>query len=163
MLVMDVDGVLTDGSIVYDDAGHELKRFNVRDGLWIRSWINLGLDAAILSARASSAVQRRAEELGINRIIQGSGNKGAHIQSLSSESGIELSEMAYLGDDLPDLAALGLVGYPMAVANADERVIAAARYVTSAPGGHGAVREAIIHILETMGRLDDVLAKYDGR
>lgn len=163
MLVMDVDGVLTDGSIVYDDDGRELKRFHVRDGLWIRAWVDLGYDAAILSARRSPAVQRRAEELGITRIVQGSGDKGRDIRGLASDAGVPLEDVAYIGDDLADLAAMRLVGYPMAVADADERVIAAARHVTAASGGHGAVREAIMHLLTTLGRLDDVLNRYDGR
>jgi 3-deoxy-D-manno-octulosonate 8-phosphate phosphatase (KDO 8-P phosphatase) len=163
LLVMDVDGVLTDGSIVYDDAGREIKRFHVRDGLWIKEWMALGYGAAVLSARSSGAVSRRMEELGVSRVVQGSGDKGAAVEGLARASGVTLGETAFIGDDLADLAAMRRVGYPMAVADADERVIRAARFVTTSRGGHGAVREAIMHLLDAQGRLGEVISRYDGQ
>lgn len=161
MLVMDVDGVLTDGSILIDDHGHETKRFNVRDGAGLRAWTGLGFPAAVITGRAGAALQHRMAELGIAEVVQGSKTKGAAIEALCLRTGVDLARVAYLGDDWPDLAAMRVVGYPIAVADADNLVLSAAAYVTSAPGGRGAVRQAIEHLLEAKGliqRAADLLA-----
>jgi 3-deoxy-D-manno-octulosonate 8-phosphate phosphatase (KDO 8-P phosphatase) len=151
MLVMDVDGVMTDGSILLDDHGRETKRFNVRDGAGLRAWTGLGFTAAVITGRAGTALQHRMAELGIADVIQGSRTKGAALAALCAHRGVNLAHVAYLGDDWPDLAAMRLVGYPIAVGDADNFVKSAAAHVTAAPGGRGAVREAIEHLLGAKG------------
>lgn len=151
MLVMDVDGVLTDGSILIDDHGHETKRFNVRDGAGLRAWTALGFSAAVITGRAGAALQHRMAELGIADVVQGSKAKGAAIEALCARRGVDLAHVAYLGDDWPDLAAMRVVGYPIAVGDADNLVTAVAAFVTPAPGGRGAVRQAVEHLLEAKG------------
>lgn len=161
LLVLDVDGVLTDGSIVYDDAGHEIKSFHVRDGVGIRSWQRLGFMAAILTGRGGGAVERRAEELGISLLRQGSSDKGAAFLEMCREAGVEPRDAAFVGDDWPDLAPMRACGYPIAVADAAEAVRSIAAFVTSTPGGRGAVREAVEHLLEARGLLTEARAMYD--
>jgi 3-deoxy-D-manno-octulosonate 8-phosphate phosphatase (KDO 8-P phosphatase) len=161
LLVMDVDGVLTDGSIVYDDEGRQIKRFNVRDGLGINVWLKLGREAAVLSARRSEAVELRMAELGVTRVVQGARDKGEAIERLCTEAGIGLEETAFIGDDLPDLRAMRRVAYTMAPADAEARVREAAAFVTTARGGRGCVREAIMHLLDREGLMERALSQYD--
>jgi 3-deoxy-D-manno-octulosonate 8-phosphate phosphatase (KDO 8-P phosphatase) len=162
VLALDVDGVLTDGSIIVDAAGAEAKRFNVRDGLGVRIWQKLGLRVAILSARRSAAVDHRAAELGIDAIIQGQGDKSAGLDRLLAMLGVREPEVAYVGDDWLDVPVLRRVGYPIAVADADAFTRAHAAYVTRAPGGRGAVRETVEHLLERQGRLDEARRRITG-
>ena len=147
LLCLDVDGVMTDASIVIDDLGHEAKRFHVRDGTGIRMWMHMGLHVALITGRRGMALRHRANELGVRHVIQGSVDKVADFRALIAELGLYASEAAMLGDDLPDLPLLKVVGYPMAVADAVAEVRDAAEFVTLRPGGHGAVREAIEHLL----------------
>lgn len=161
LLMLDVDGVLTDGSIVLDMNGNELKRFHARDGLGIKLWTGLGYEIAIVSGRTSAAVEARMAELGVTTVMQGVSDKLAELERLCERFGIEPASVACVGDDLPDLPAMRRAGYAIAVADADPRVRACADYTTSAPGGRGAVREAIEHLLERMGRLDEALRQYD--
>ncbi len=161
LLCLDVDGVLTDGGIRLDDRGVETRRFHVHDGLAIKIWMKLGYRAAILSGRTSPAVQRRAEELGIPHVIQGLDDKAAAFRTLLGELSLDASRAAVLGDDLPDLPVLRLAGYPMAVADAVAEVREPARYVTSRPGGHGAVREAVEHLLKAKDRWQEALALFE--
>lgn len=162
LLVMDVDGVLTDGSILLDAEGREVKRFHVRDGLGIALWRRMGFEAAVVTGRGGAALEHRLAELGIAVGVQRAGDKGAAIDEVSARSGVPPEQMAYLGDDLPDLPAMRRVAYPMAVADADARVIAAAAHVTRAPGGRGAVREAVEHLLGARGLLERAAGLYDG-
>lgn len=161
MLAMDVDGVLTDGSIRIDDRGVETKRFDVRDGLAITTWIRLGLEVAIITRRSGEALRHRARELGIRHIVQGSLNKAEALASLAMDRGIDESQIAYIGDDWPDMPALRRAGYPIAVADAAPEVRALAAYITARRGGHGAVREAVEHLLRGLGRMDEALAAHD--
>jgi 3-deoxy-D-manno-octulosonate 8-phosphate phosphatase (KDO 8-P phosphatase) len=161
LLALDVDGVLTDGGIMLDDHGRELKRFCAADGVGLRTWSRLGYRAAIITGRSGSALLHRLRELGIADVIQGSKNKAASLAELHARTGVAPEAMAFLGDDWPDLPVLRRVGYPMAVANADHAVKKAARFVTQRPGGHGAVREAIEHLLGSQGRMKDALGLYD--
>jgi len=151
LLVLDVDGVLTDGSIVYDEAGGEIKRFHVRDGLGIKAWMRAGFHCAILSSRTSKAVARRMEELGVREVVQGSKDKSRDLPDLCARMGVDASRTAFLGDDLVDLPAMKLVGLGIAPSDADERVRRAAGMVTERPGGRGAVREAIERLLGARG------------
>jgi YrbI family 3-deoxy-D-manno-octulosonate 8-phosphate phosphatase len=155
LLCLDVDGVMTDGSIVIDDHGVESKRFHVRDGTGIRVWLSQGLHLAIITGRRGSAVRHRAEELGITHVIQGSTDKRGDVAGLMESLNLKASQCAILGDDLPDLSLMKLVGYPMAVADAVPEVREVAAFVTLRPGGHGAVREAIEHLLRARNRWDE--------
>ncbi len=160
LLCLDVDGVLTDGRLVFDCNGIESKRFHVRDGLGIKLWIDAGHEAAIISSRSSEAVTRRAAELGITRVHQGCTDKLAVLQSICSDSGIDPAETAAVGDDLPDLPMLQAVGLPIAVSDAADEVRQAAGWVTSRPGGHGAVREVVEQLLKAQGCWNELLARW---
>lgn len=154
LLVLDVDGVLTDGGLYVDDHGHPSKKFNVKDGLGIKLAQRFGIQVAILTGKTSKVVQHRADELGIEHVIQGSKDKGADIEALCNQTGIPIRFTAMVGDDLPDLPAFAVVGYKIAVGDAVEETKAAADFITTKPGGHGAVREAIEHLLKAQGKWD---------
>ena len=161
LLILDVDGVLTDGSIYLDDLGHETKRFNVRDGFGIKLWQKLGFTVAIVTGRAGRAVLHRVAELGIQQVIQGAKDKSASLDELAKRNGLALEKIACLGDDWPELSMMKRVGYPMGVADADPRVREAAAFVTKAVGGHGAAREAIEHLIMAKGLMEKALKFYD--
>lgn len=160
LLVLDVDGVLTDGGLYVDDDGKPSKKFNVKDGLGIKLAQRFGIQVAILTGKTSGVVQHRADELGIEHVIQGSGDKGADITALAQRVGVSLEETAMIGDDLPDLPALAVVGYPIAVGDASSAAKDAAQHVTAATGGNGAVREAIEHLLNAQGKWDAAVAVF---
>lgn len=141
LLVMDVDGVLTDGGIYYTERGDELKRFDVRDGQGLVLLRQAGVLTAVITRRRSEVVERRAEELGIADVHQGASDKRAVLQSLLARRGIAPSAAVYVGDDVGDLGAMQLVAFPVAVADAVPAVKRAAVYVTRAHPGHGAIRE----------------------
>ena len=163
LLILDVDGVLTDGRIIIDDDGVEQKQFYVRDGSGIKYWHRAGNVSAILSGRKSGAVVARARELGIAVVRQGAKDKLAAYESILAETGFSDGETAYIGDDLPDLPVLRRVGFPAAVADGVPEVRRAALYVTERPGGRGAVREVIEKLLRLQGRWAKVLERYRNR
>ncbi len=152
LLVLDVDGVLTDGSVMYSDSGEEFKRFHVRDGVGIKLWQRAGHRVAFLSGRSSPAVSRRAAELGVTLVLQGHADKSAALDEILTACGMTAAEACAVGDDLPDLPVLTRVGLAVAVADACPEVRAAAGHVTMAPGGSGAVREVVEHVLKLQGR-----------
>jgi 3-deoxy-D-manno-octulosonate 8-phosphate phosphatase (KDO 8-P phosphatase) len=159
-LVLDVDGVLTDGRLWY--GGPEpLRAFHIRDGLAIRAFQVVGGTVAILTGKTSKGVADRAAELGIRHVIQGSTDKWTDLLRLLDPLGIDARGVAMIGDDLPDLPVLRGCGYPIAVCDAAPEVRAAARYVTAACGGRGAVREAVEHLCRADGRWARVVATYD--
>ena len=158
LLCLDVDGVLTDGSIWLSDRGEESKGFHVRDGFAIRLWQRLGGTVAVITGRSGLAVRHRLEELGVRHLVNGSSDKGHDLERLLGELGIAASACAMVGDDLPDLPALRRCGHAIAVADAAAEVRAAAAFVTAARGGHGAVREAVEHLLRREGRWGEALA-----
>jgi 3-deoxy-D-manno-octulosonate 8-phosphate phosphatase (KDO 8-P phosphatase) len=160
LLALDVDGVLTDGSILLDDDGRETKRFNVRDGFGLRLWARLGFRTAVITGRTGAALQHRAIELGLSDIVQGSKDKGAALDSLVGRTGVPPEQIAFLGDDWPDLPILRRVGYPMAVADADDEVKKLASFVTTRAGGRGAVREAVMHLIGSKGLMERALSFY---
>jgi 3-deoxy-D-manno-octulosonate 8-phosphate phosphatase (KDO 8-P phosphatase) len=162
LLLLDVDGVLTDGSIIYTAEGVELKRFHVRDGSGLKFWHNLGKRSAIISGRASTAVELRAVELGISPVFQGCSDKRTAFDQLLAETGLVPEQVCAIGDDLPDLPILRCVGLAVAVADACAELRAAADYTTTAPGGRGAVRDAIEWLIKLQGRWDETLARYHG-
>lgn len=159
MLVLDVDGVLTDGRIIYTDDGREIKAFDVRDGAGIRFWLEAGKQAAIISGRNSPAVARRAEELGIAQVFQGAGAKLPILRDLMTKAGLRPAEVCMIGDDLPDLPLVRQVGLGVAVADACAELRAAAHFVTRLPGGRGAVRETVEMLLKGQGRWRPLLER----
>ena len=160
LLLLDVDGVLTDGSIVYADDGTELKRFHVRDGSGLKLWRLAGKRAAIVSGRKSAAVERRAAELGIAPVLQGRDDKLAAFAEVLAATGLTAEQVCAVGDDLPDLPVLRRAGVAVAVADACPEVRAAADSVTMTPGGRGAVREAVEWLLKLRGEWDRVTDEF---
>jgi 3-deoxy-D-manno-octulosonate 8-phosphate phosphatase (KDO 8-P phosphatase) len=160
LLILDVDGVLTDGGIIRDDGGQQIKRFHVRDGAGIVLWRRLSKEVAIITGKESAVVSHRAEELGIEHVYQNVGNKLEVYDQLKDELGISDAQIAYVGDDLPDLPVMRRVAMPIAVADAAEEVRAVAKYVTKYPGGYGAVRDAIEFLCKEMGVWQQVLDRY---
>lgn len=160
LLVLDVDGVLTDGTIYYSDGGEQLKAFNIQDGLGVKMLQASGVQVAIISARSSRAVERRAQELGIARIYQGAAVKLAAFDDLLRSLSLSADQTAYVGDDLPDLPLLRRCGLAVSVPDAPEAVRKHAHYVTRRAGGRGAVRELCELILQAQEALDAQLAPY---
>jgi len=158
LLLLDVDGVLTDGRVTYTDAGQELKAFHVRDGSGVKFWRRAGGRVAILSGRSSPAVVRRAKELGIDPVVQGTDEKLPALRRILRETGMTPDQVCAVGDDLPDLPVLTRCGLAVAVADAAPEVRAAAHLVTAAAGGHGAVREAVEWLMRGQGTWDRVVA-----
>lgn len=148
LLVLDVDGVLTDGGLLYGPSGEEGKRFHVRDGLALVAARAAGLRIAVLSSRASAAVARRMAELGVDEVHQGVTDKAGALDALRKRLGLETAEVAVMGDDLPDLGAMGRAGLALAPANAAPEVKRAAHWVARRRGGDGAVREAVEMLLK---------------
>ena len=142
LLVLDVDGVLTDGRLYIADSGEAFKVFDVRDGSGLVALQRSGVVVAIISGRDSGAVTRRATELGIRHVRQGVGDKAAALRALNAELGIPAAHTAVLGDDTPDLPMLELAGLAIAVADAHASLLPVVHWVTTARGGRGAVREA---------------------
>jgi 3-deoxy-D-manno-octulosonate 8-phosphate phosphatase (KDO 8-P phosphatase) len=160
LILSDVDGVLTDGRLTYDSAGIESKSFHIRDGQGIRLWQQNGLHFGIVTARSSQVVKMRAEELDIAIVRQGAQDKLTAVREIATEHGLSLSAVCYVGDDLPDLAPIQSVGLGVAVADAAEEVRRAAEYVTSQPGGQGAIRELVELILKNTNRWEAAIRKY---
>jgi 3-deoxy-D-manno-octulosonate 8-phosphate phosphatase (KDO 8-P phosphatase) len=160
LLLVDVDGVLTDGVIAVDDRGVETKHFHVRDGSAINLWRKAGKRAAILSGRRAVAVEHRAAELGIALVIQGKPHKAEPFRTLIADLGLDARQVCYIGDDLADLPVLGAVGLAACPADAAEEVRRAAHLVTVAPGGRGAVREVVEFILKHQGAWESLVAPF---
>ena len=160
LLCLDVDGVMTDGVIAIDDQGIETKKFHVRDGTGMRMWMKLGFHLAIITGRSGMAVHHRATELGVKHVVQGCGDKGAAVLTLLETLKLRREQAAMLADDIPDIPAMRAVGYPMAVADASLAVKRLAKFTTELPGGRGAVREAIEHLLKAKGRLEEAAASW---
>lgn len=148
LLVLDVDGVLTDGGLLYGPAGEETKRFHVHDGFALVAARKAGLQVAILSSRASAAVTRRMTELGVGEVHQGVADKATALDALRERLGLRSAEVAMMGDDLPDLPAMARAGLALAPANAVAEVRRAAHWIGRRRGGEGAVREAVEMLLK---------------
>lgn len=159
-IVLDVDGVLSDGALVYTSTGEELKSFSVKDGLGLTAARKSGIKLGIITARISPMVERRAKELHFDALLMGHANKTEALRALSTEHQIDLKTIAYMGDDLNDLGALQLVGLPMAPNNAVPEVKQLAKFISTVNGGQGAVREAVEYILKNQGLWETVVADY---
>lgn len=160
LFALDVDGVLTDGSINIGNDGELFKAFNAKDGMGISCAIRSGIQIAIVTGRKSSIIHNRAQELGITLLREGVKDKYKEMQLLASELGLSSQQIAYMGDDLNDLPAFRAVGTAFAPDDAVGEVKAAADFVTAAAGGHGAVREAIERILRAQGVWESIVASY---
>lgn len=160
LLLLDVDGVLTDGGIVYADNGVEIKRFHVRDGTGLKLWRMAGKRVAIVSGRSSATVEVRAAELGISPVLQGRSEKLPAFEAVLTETGLRADQVCAVGDDLPDLPVLLRAGLAVAVADACPEVREAAHHVTAVPGGHGAARDAIEWLLKLQGAWAGLIAKF---
>jgi 3-deoxy-D-manno-octulosonate 8-phosphate phosphatase (KDO 8-P phosphatase) len=160
LLLLDVDGVLTDGSIVYTDHAVEVKAFHVRDGSGLKIWQREGKRAGIITGRSSRVVEIRAAELGIDPVLQGVAEKFAVYEQVRAELDLQPAQVCFIGDDLPDLPILCHCGLAVAVADACAEVRNQAHYITRTPGGRGAVREAIELILRSQGRWQRVVDYY---
>jgi YrbI family 3-deoxy-D-manno-octulosonate 8-phosphate phosphatase len=162
LLLLDVDGVLTDGGVTWSNAGIESKTFHIRDGLGLRLWQRAGCRAGIVTGRSSHVVQLRAAELGIDIVRQGVDDKLAAVTAIVAECGLDWERTAFVGDDLPDLPVVMRAGVGIAVADACAEVRAAAAFVTALPGGRGAVREAVERMLRARGGWEPIVSRYAG-
>jgi 3-deoxy-D-manno-octulosonate 8-phosphate phosphatase (KDO 8-P phosphatase) len=160
LLVLDVDGVLTDGTLYFGDAGEVLKAFNIRDGHGLKMLAQAGVPAAIITGRSAPAVAARARNLGIDLVQQGVEDKAAALAALTAQTGVAPEHCAAIGDDVLDLPVLRRVRLAATVPDAPAVVREHAHYVTRAGGGRGAVRELCELILAAQGRLDSALAPY---
>jgi len=162
LLVLDVDGVLTDGTLAYGATGEVVKQFNVRDGLGLRLLMNAGIEVAVVSGRRSEAVATRCRDLGITDefIIQGSPDKAAHLDQLRAALDLTDDQVAAMGDDLPDLPILARVGFAACPADAAPEVAVVCHLVCGAPGGRGAVRELAELLLKAQGKWQEQLGRW---
>jgi 3-deoxy-D-manno-octulosonate 8-phosphate phosphatase (KDO 8-P phosphatase) len=160
LLVLDVDGVLTDGRIIYTDSGEQIKQFTSRDGLGLRLLMDNGILVGIITGRISGALTHRCRNLGIDLIFDGIFNKAEALDRMAGKTGIDPSAMAFMGDDLIDLPAMARAGVAIAVADAADEVKARADIITRASGGHGAVREICDAILKATGLWENALKPF---
>jgi len=161
MLALDVDGVLTDGCIYYGNEGEELKSFSIKDGLGIKLLQQDDIEVVIITGRSSEIVARRAQELGIAEVVQGREDKITALREICSHRQLNTDQCAYMGDDLPDLAAVRAAGIGMAPADAVDQLRAAADWISEFNGGAGAVRQACEQLLSWRGSLKQRLADFD--
>lgn len=162
LLVLDVDGVLTDGGLYYGDDGIAMKRFNVQDGFGIKLAQSVNLEIGVISGLDQKPVAKRVSELGITHYYPGKHKKVPLFEAICEKVGVDPSEAAFMGDDWIDLGAMRRAGLALAVPNGMPEVIEAADWVATRSGGHGAVREAIGFILEARGLLDDAMKEWAG-
>jgi 3-deoxy-D-manno-octulosonate 8-phosphate phosphatase (KDO 8-P phosphatase) len=161
LLVLDVDGVLTDGRIWMDETGNQWRGFSVQDGTAVALWHRAGHATAVVTAKTSRAVARRVEMLGIGHYVFGNEDKLAGFEQVVRDAGCGPEAVCYVGDDVLDLAPMKRSGYPVAVANAVPALREIACYVTQRRGGDGAVAEVVEHLLRAQGQWECVLAGYD--
>ena len=161
LVILDVDGVMSDGRIVIDDNGVQSRNFDIKDGLGVVALQMLGVEVAIITSKRSGAVRHRAEELKIKRFYEGIRKKTEAYAEIIEDMGITDDEVCYVGDDLVDLSMMKRVGLPVAVADAVPDILEHAAYVTNARGGYGAVREVAEMILKAQGKWEKLLTKIN--
>jgi 3-deoxy-D-manno-octulosonate 8-phosphate phosphatase (KDO 8-P phosphatase) len=160
LLVMDVDGVLTDGRMMLSERGDELKAFNTHDGLGIALAKRAGIRTAMVTGESSPIAKTRGAKLGVDSVVLGARRKGEVVEALRVEHNVPAEAVAFIGDDLIDIPAMQIVGLAVAVADAPAAVKAAAHHVTRAPGGHGAVRELVELVLTSQRSWRSIVAAY---
>ena len=159
-LVLDVDGVLTDGWVILDDDGREIKHFNVRDGHALKMIMRYGIGVMFLTGRKSRVLEHRARDLEITEVHQKVTNKLEYFIEVIGRKGISFDEVAYMGDDVVDIPLLKRVAFSATVADAAEEVLPMVDYVSSCPGGKGAVRDVCKIILKAQGKWKEVAKRY---
>jgi 3-deoxy-D-manno-octulosonate 8-phosphate phosphatase (KDO 8-P phosphatase) len=160
LLILDVDGVLTDGKLFFDNEGNEYKSFHARDGHGIKLLQQTGVDVAVISGRKSNSVALRMKNLGIELVYQGHENKRSALMEILEKTGVTPEQTAHVGDDLLDLPIMIRVGFAVAVNDANFAVNQYADWCTASPGGQGAVREVCDFIMQAQGSFEEVLAIY---
>jgi 3-deoxy-D-manno-octulosonate 8-phosphate phosphatase (KDO 8-P phosphatase) len=160
LVIFDVDGVLTDAKLLFDEHGNEYKRFHARDGLGITLLRETGVEVAVISGRASKSVAQRMAGLGIERVFQGQRHKLIAYEGLRAELKLEPEQIAYVGDDLLDLSVMRRVGLAIAVADAHANILPFAHWVTSKSGGEGAAREVCDLIMDVQGNLPRIIENH---
>jgi len=160
LLILDVDGVMTDGRIIVNDLGQEIKYFNVKDGLGLRLLMKAGIDVVIISGRKSKTVEYRAKGLGIKEVYQGIEDKESLCNKLVKKTGLNRNQVCCMGDDLPDIPMFNQSGFSIAVADAVTEVRDAADFITENRGGKGAVREVCELILKARGAWPDAVSSF---
>lgn len=160
LLLLDVDGVLTDGSIIYSNVKSETKAFNVKDGLGLKLVMQVGIKVGLVTGRTSTALIRRCRDLNIRHIYDGVQEKAPLLDKIVVDTGVNAAATAFMGDDLPDLPLMKRVALSVAVADAHESVREYSDWVTTAPGGCGAVREVCDALLKAQGHWDKILERY---
>ncbi len=163
LLLLDVDGVLTEGKVFLDEGGRELKVFYVRDGVGLKLLRREGIEVGFITGRSSEALTRRAEELGVGWVIQGTRDKVRAYERIAQEVGVDADEVCFVGDDIVDIPLLKRVGLPVVVADGAEEAKRHALYVTRSPGGRGAVREVCELLLQAQGKWEEIIRGYEGR
>ncbi len=160
LVALDVDGVMTDGRLIYNDDGTESKTFDVRDGHGTKMLKQAGIETVLISGRKCPLVDKRAADLGITEVVQGVRDKVPILEEILSQMGLKFEEVAFVGDDVVDLTVMNRVGFAVAVADASEYLFDIAHHVTLAPGGRGAVREVAELILGVQGLWNKVASPY---
>jgi len=160
LLLLDVDGVLTDGSIIYSDADSETKVFNVKDGFGLKLVMAAGIKVGLVTGRTSKALHRRCRDLGIRYIYDGVTQKARLLDKIVTETGVGPGNTAFIGDDLPDLPLMRHIGLSIAVADAHEIIRDYADWITAAPGGRGAVREVCDAVLKARGVWESIMKQF---
>lgn len=160
VLALDVDGILSDGRLIFSNNGEETKAFDVRDGLGMKLVQDCGVKIVIITGRMSNIVKQRMDSLGVDLVIQGREDKGIALAEACKQLGIQPSDCAYMGDDWPDLGALSMAGLAVTVPNGHHEVRRRAHLVTQASGGRGAVRELCDVILQAKGVYDEMLTQF---
>ncbi len=163
LMAFDVDGTLTDGGIHIGPDGEAHKRFSVRDGFGLVLLQQAGIRVALVTGRSSAIVAQRARELRIDTVLQGVADKAAAMRELCADTGVELAQAGFMGDDWPDLPAMLAVGFAATVPDAAPEVRRIAHWTATQPAGGGAVRELAEHLLRAQGRIRDALGRFDGR
>lgn len=160
ILVLDVDGTLTDGKLYMDDKDNALKAFNVRDGFAIVNWLKLGGEVAIITGKSSNIVERRAKELGIKYVVQGSKNKTQDLKKILERLNLSFENVAYMGDDLNDIGLMKKIALPACPHDAVLEVLEICKFISNKNGGEGAVRDLLEHIMKANGMWKKVLDRY---
>jgi len=162
MIVSDIDGVWTDGRIIYVGDSREIKEFHVRDGLAVKLAQRAGIRVAVITSRRSKALERRCKELGVDDLVQSARDKLHETRALGTKLGVALDEICYIGDDLPDLAPMAVVGRSSAPSDAAPEVLRAVTWPLAAKGGCGAFRELVERLLKERGDWDKIVAEFHG-
>lgn len=163
LIVLDVDGVLSDGRIIVDDDGREAKNFHVRDGSALAGWLRTGRTVAILSGRYARCVEHRAKDLGIPIVLQGNPRKLAGFHEILNRTGLTAAQTCFMGDDLPDLPLFGQVGLAACPADAVNEIREKAHFISGSPGGQGAVHDLVRQVMQVQGLWQEHVQWYFSR